>query len=64
MIGESNNERGVIAKYVTSALLESGLFQLNNFSNIADNVLDLVYTNSPEMAVVNLALSRLISFEC
>lgn len=61
IIGESSSERAVIAKYVTSSLLQIGLFQLNNIVNVADHVLDLVFTDSLELVVVDLALSRLIS---
>lgn len=59
-IGESNNERALLAKFVTTSLLEGGLFQLNNIQTVSGNVLDLVYTNSPELVVVNTATNRLI----
>lgn len=61
MIGESESRAAVIAKFVTDELLEAGFFQMNNAKNQAGNVLDLIYTNSPELTVVEITPKRLIS---
>lgn len=63
IIGESTNERASIARFVTTELMDIGLFQLNNVPNCSGNVLDLVYTNCPELVAVNLAFNRLISIQ-
>lgn len=45
---------------VTESILELGLFQMCNLSNSSGNVLDLIYTNSPELLISELAIRRLI----
>lgn len=55
IIGDSECAKAIIAKHVTAHFLELGLFQLCNFVNKSGNVLDLVYTNSPELAIVEKA---------
>lgn len=55
VIGESQSAKAVIAREVTSELLNLGLSQMSNFINSSGNVLELVYTNNPELAVVNKA---------
>lgn len=55
VIGESQSIKAIIAEETTSRLLDCGLFQLCNFTNSSGNVLDLIYTNHPELAVANKA---------
>lgn len=55
MIGDSESAKSTIAKHVTSQLLDNGLFQICNFKNANDNVLDLFYTNMPELALMEHA---------
>lgn len=50
IIGESQSIKSMIAREVTSRLLDSGLFQISNQENTSGNVLDLIYTNVPELA--------------
>lgn len=42
-----------IAIETTSKFMDNGLFQMCDFKNNWGNVLDLVYTNMPELLVVN-----------
>lgn len=44
-----------IARDTTRTLMDDGFFQMTNYMNKFGNVLDLVYTNSPELVVVNKA---------
>lgn len=50
LIGESQSIKSVISREVTSRLLDSGLFQISNQENTSGNVLDLIYTNVPELS--------------
>lgn len=52
LIGDSTSVPSTIARNFTSTLLEHGLFQLTNLTNDSGNVLDLIYTNMPELALV------------
>ncbi|XP_037034212.1 uncharacterized protein LOC119072993 [Bradysia coprophila] len=47
--------RSIIAREVTSALSDNGLFQMSSFVNVSGNILDTVYTDNPELCVVNRA---------
>lgn len=38
-----------------SAMSDRGLFQMSTFTNVSGNVLDLVYTDNPELCVVTRA---------
>lgn len=44
-----------IARESTISLMDDGFFQMTDIGNNVGNVLDLVYTNSPELVVVNKA---------
>lgn len=52
LTGDSTAIQSIIARTTTTSLIEGGLFQLNNSLNHSSNVLDLVYTNMPELAVL------------
>lgn len=52
IIGDSQRDRAIIAREVTELLSNIGLSQMCNFKNTSSNVLDLVYTNSPELTIV------------
>lgn len=60
IIGESESRDALISKFVTKEMLEAGFFQMNYVKNASGNVLDLVYTNIPELTVVELTSKRLI----
>lgn len=60
LIGESRSAKAMLAKFVTDSLTEYGLFQLNNATNKSGNVLDMVYSNVPELTSVSVATRRLI----
>lgn len=49
----NSKSKTVAAKEVTSTLMNIGLFQMTDVENKFGNVLDLVYTDSPELIVVN-----------
>lgn len=51
IIGDSISQKAIIARHVTSEMLELGLFQISKHCNSSGNVLDLVYTNVPELSV-------------
>lgn len=55
IIGESESEKSKRAREVTNSMIMQGLFQMTNYQNVSGNVLDLVYTNIPEIVVVNKA---------
>lgn len=55
VIGESNSVEGNLSRNTTSELLTMGLHQLCNFKNHAGNVLDLAYTNIPELVSIDIA---------
>lgn len=59
--GESQCARMNIARQITSHLMNTGLFQICNYQNNKGNVLDLCYTNMPELSVVERADITLIS---
>lgn len=54
-VGESEGRPATIAKAITSEFLQMGLFQMCDIQNDWNNVLDLVYTNVPELVVVDNA---------
>lgn len=54
-IGDSQSTRAKIARHVTSHFLERGLYQMCDLKNKSGNVLDLVYTNSPELTLLEKA---------
>lgn len=59
LIGESECRAALIAKYVTSELMEAGFFQMCNIvSEKRNHVLDLVYTNLPECTSVEKATNK------
>lgn len=60
LIGESESMKSNISRHVTTAMTELGLSQLNEAINSSGNVLDLIYTNVPELLVCELAVRRLI----
>lgn len=60
LIGESESMKSNISRHVTTAMTELGLSQLNEVPNSSGNVLDLIYTNVPELLVSELAFRRLI----
>lgn len=53
--GVSESAKSIIARESTKNLLDYGLFQLSNFQNASGNVLDLIYTNDPELSTVSPA---------
>lgn len=55
MIGDSQSAKSIIAREVTARLLDCGLFQISNQKNVSGNVLDLVYTNVPELTDLDRA---------
>lgn len=55
LIGDSESIPAKIARTMTTTLLDCGLFQMTDFTNHCNNVLDLVYTNMPELFVVTTA---------
>lgn len=63
MIGDSTSERATIARIVTNNMIQEGYSQLNNIENVSHNVLDLIYSNEPELTLVEPAISRLIAKE-
>lgn len=60
ILGESNSRMTLTASFVTESLTDLGLSQMCNLANHSGNVLDLVYTNAPELVVSELAIRRLI----
>lgn len=54
-IGDSQSAKSIIARELTARMLDCGLFQISNLQNSSGNVLDLVYINTPELAVLNKA---------
>ncbi|XP_031629635.1 uncharacterized protein LOC116344914 [Contarinia nasturtii] len=60
ILGESESQRAVIARIISNKLLEMGLSQLCDFENVSGNVLDLFYTNMPELACMERADIKLI----
>lgn len=55
LIGDSESKQANIARTISSSLLNCGLFQMTDLQNKSNNVLDLVYTNMPELSVVAAA---------
>lgn len=55
VIGDSEGRPAAIARFIRSEFLRMGLFQMCNKVNDWMNVLDLVYTNVPELVVVENA---------
>lgn len=60
LIGESESMKSNISKHVTTTMTELGFCQMNDILNSAGNVLDLIYTNVPELLVSELAVRRLL----
>lgn len=58
VIGESESRPAAVAHSITSVFLNMGLFQMCNIENDWNNVLDLVYTNVPELVVVENAAQK------
>lgn len=54
-IGESKCIKANIAREITSSMMNFGLSQMSDFKNKFTNVLDLVYSNSPDLTVVSKA---------
>ncbi|XP_031636844.1 uncharacterized protein LOC116349505 [Contarinia nasturtii] len=63
IIGDSMSNKAIISRRVTTTLLEIGLSQICNFENRSSNVLDLFYTNMPELTIMNHAEILLIPDE-
>lgn len=55
LIGDSQSAKAIIARETSTRLLNAGLFQMCNYKNASGNVLDLIYTNCPELSLVNKA---------
>lgn len=55
VLGDSNERKSEIARNFATTLMENGFFQMSSYQNSSGNVLDLIYTNSPELAVVSKA---------
>lgn len=55
ILGESTERKTEIARHFTTTMMNNGLFQMSPYRNSSGNVLDLLYTNSPELAVVSKA---------
>lgn len=53
LLGNSESQQANIARTFTSSLIDCGLFQMSDLKNKYNNVLDLVYTNMPELFVVS-----------
>lgn len=53
LIGESESNAAHIARLVTNSMLEMDLFQIGSFKNASGNVLDLFYTNMPELTCLD-----------
>lgn len=64
IIGESEGAEATIARHVTDSMIQLGLSQMNNIQNASRNVLDLIYTNVPELTVMEKADRLLIPKEC
>lgn len=60
VIGDSQSSKAIIAREITTRLLNRGLFQMSNIPNASGNVLDLVYTLNPELTVVERADIRML----
>lgn len=60
IIGEYESVEARIARHVTDSMSQMGLSQLNNVQNTSGNVLDLIYTNVPELTVSEKAIRLLI----
>lgn len=54
-MNENLNNISIVARKFTSDMINNNLFQICNLQNIINNVLDLVYTNMPELAIVEKA---------
>lgn len=52
VIGESQSEEAIEARRVTEFMLERGLLQVCDLKNKSQNVLDLIFTNMPELTLV------------
>lgn len=55
MFGESLSIKSMIARETIDGLLMCDLLQISNFKNASGNVLETVFTNVPELAMVNFA---------
>lgn len=55
VIGDSESIEAKLTRETTSSLLDAGLHQLCGFKNHAGNVLDLAYTNTPELLSIERA---------
>lgn len=55
IIGQSDSADTKISVHTTSSLIEMGLHQMCNFKNKSGNILDLIYTNTPELLSVDRA---------
>lgn len=60
LIGESQSMVANIANYVTNEMIEMGLLQIGNFKNNKGNVLDLFFSNMPELCCIEKASINLI----
>lgn len=61
IIGDSQSAKSIIARTMTSNFLESGFSQICDLENNKGNVLDLVLTDAPELAIIEKADLPLIS---
>lgn len=55
IIGDSQSVKSNIARNITTEFFDMGLLQISNIVNKTGNVLDLFYTNMPELAVIEKA---------
>ncbi|XP_037029672.1 uncharacterized protein LOC119069658 [Bradysia coprophila] len=60
VVGESMCARSIIAREVSSTMSDQGLFQMSSFANVSGNILDLIYTDAPELCVINQAEFRML----
>lgn len=54
-IGESQSNKSVIARETINSLTSCDLLQISNYKNTSGNVLDTVFTNVPEISMVDFA---------
>lgn len=63
IIGESQSQKAIIAREVTDFMFNEGFSQIVNYENAANNVLDLIYVNSPELFYTEKADYTITPFE-
>lgn len=63
IVGDSESAKSIIARHVTSSMTDLDAHQMSSFENKFSNVLDLVYTNEPDLTIVDKAVFRLLPEE-